>query len=123
MGLTATLERIDERHKLLPRLIGDLVYTVEVEELAGKHLAPYTYEKLYVDLSQPEQQIYKKEMATFRRYLREKGIRMRSPRDFQRFIMRTGRDPRARDALLSRNRALKIAMNSKEKITSRSKHQ
>jgi superfamily II DNA or RNA helicase len=122
MGLTATLERIDERHKLLPRLIGDLVYTVEVEELAGKHLAPYTYEKLYVDLSQPEQQIYKKEMATFRRYLREKGIRMRSPRDFQRFIMRTGRDPRARDALLSRNRALKIAMNSKEKIEALGKH-
>ena len=41
---------------------------------------------------------------------------MRSPRDFQRFIMRTGRDPRAREALLARNRALKIAMNSQEKI-------
>ena len=116
MGLTATLERVDERHKLLPQLIGDLVYTAEVTELAGKHLAPYTYEKLYVNLSKSEQQIYKKEMGTFRRYISEKGIRMRSPRDFQRFIMRTGRDPRARDALLSRNRAIKIAMNSKEKI-------
>ena len=30
--------------------------------------------------------------------------------------MRTGRDPRAREALLARNRALKLAMNSKEKI-------
>jgi superfamily II DNA or RNA helicase len=116
MGLTATFERIDERHKLLPRLVGDLLINLEVEELAGKHLAPYTYEKLFVKLSPQEQQLYRREMATFRRYLREKHIRMTNPRDFQRFIMRTGRDPRAREALLARNRALKLAMNSKEKI-------
>jgi superfamily II DNA or RNA helicase len=116
MGLTATFERIDERHRLLPMLVGDLLCTMEVGELTGKHLAPYTYEKLYVKLSPQEQQLYREEMATFRRYLRENRIRMRSPRDFQRFIMRTGRDPRAREALLARNRALKLAMNSKEKI-------
>jgi superfamily II DNA or RNA helicase len=116
MGLTATYERIDERHKLLPRLVGDLVYNIEVEELAGKHLAPYTYEKKFVELSPEEQQLYDKEMATFRNYLREKRIVMKSPKDFQRFIMRTGRDPCAREALLSRNRALKVALNSQEKI-------
>ena len=116
MGLTATYERIDERHQLLPRLVGDLVYTVAVEELAGKHLAPYTYEKKYVELSNREQQIYNKEMATFKNYLIEKHIVMKSPRDFQRFVMITGRDPRAREALLARNRALKVALNSQEKI-------
>jgi superfamily II DNA or RNA helicase len=116
MGLTATFERIDERHRLLPMLVGDLLCNVEVRELTGKHLAPYTYEKLYVDLSPQEQQLYRKEMEAFRRYLRENRIQMRSPRDFQRFIMRTGRDPRTREALLARNRALKLAMNSKEKI-------
>ena len=116
MGLTATFERIDERHRLLPMLVGDLLCNVEVGELAGKHLAPYTYEKLYVELSPQEQQFYRREIATFQRYVRENRIRMRSPKDFQRFIMRTGRDPRAREALLARNRALKLAMNSKEKI-------
>jgi len=116
MGLTATYERIDERHKLLPRLVGDLVYNIAVDELAGKHLAPYTYEKKYVELSPEEQQLYDKEMATFRNYLRKNRIIMKSPKDFQRFIMRTGRDPRAREALLSRNRALKVALNSQEKI-------
>jgi superfamily II DNA or RNA helicase len=116
MGLTATYERIDERHQLLPRLVGDLVYTVAVDELTGKHLAPYAYEKKYVVLSPEEQQLYNKEMTTFKNYLREKRIVMKSPRDFQRFIMRTGRDPRARDALLARNRALKVALNSQEKI-------
>jgi superfamily II DNA or RNA helicase len=116
MGLTATYERIDERHKLLPKLVGDLVYSVAVEKLTGKHLAPYTYEKKYVELSLEEQQHYEEEMGTFRNYLREKHIVMKSPRDFQRFIMITGRDPRAREALLARNRALKIALNSQEKI-------
>jgi superfamily II DNA or RNA helicase len=116
MGLTATYERIDERHELLPRLVGDLVYNIAVEELTGKHLAPYTYEKMYVELSPREQQLYNKEMATFRNYLREKRIVMKSPKDFQRFIMITGRDPRAREALLARNRALKVALNSQEKI-------
>ena len=116
MGLTATYERIDKRHQLLPRLVGDLVFNIAVEELAGKHLAPYTYEKIYVELAPEEQQVYKKDISVFRRYLREKRIVIKGPKDFQRFIMITGRDPRARDALLARNRALKVALNSQEKI-------
>ncbi len=116
MGLTATYERIDERHQLLPLLVGDLVYNIDVEELTGKHLSPYTYEKKYVDLSFKEQQLYNKEMGTFKRYLREKHIVMKNPQDFRRFIMITGRDPNAREALLARNRALKVALNSQEKV-------
>jgi superfamily II DNA or RNA helicase len=116
MGLTATYERNDERHKLLPRLIGDLVFNIEVNELTGKHLAPYTYEKKYVELAPEEQRLYDEEMGIFRGYLRQNRIMMKSPRDFQKFIMRTGRDPHARDALLARNRALKTALNSQEKI-------
>jgi superfamily II DNA or RNA helicase len=116
MGLTATYERSDERHSLLPRLVGDPVYTVGVEELAGNHLSPYTYEKIFVELTPEEQRAYDSEMATFRLYIKEKGITLRSPEDFQRFIMTTGRDPRAREALLARNHALKIALNSDAKL-------
>jgi len=116
MGLTATYERIDDRHKLLPQLVGDLVYSVEVEELAGEHLSPYVYEKVYVDLSPDDKRLYDREMTVFRNYLKEKRITLRSSRDFQRFIMITGRDQRAREALLSRNRALKLALNSEKKI-------
>jgi superfamily II DNA or RNA helicase len=116
MGLTATYERSDERHSLLPRLIGDPVYSVGVEELAGEHLSPYTYEKVFVELTPEEQRAYDDEMATFRTYLKEKRIVLRSPEDFQRFIMTTGRDHRAREALLARNRALKTALNSEAKL-------
>jgi superfamily II DNA or RNA helicase len=41
---------------------------------------------------------------------------LRSPEDFRRFIMRTGVDPEAREALLARNKALKTALNSEAKI-------
>jgi superfamily II DNA or RNA helicase len=116
MGLTATYERSDERHALLPSLIGDLVYSVGVRELAGKHLSPYTYEKVYADLAPDEQSAYENEMAVFRNYLKERGIVLRSAEDFHKFIMMTGRDPRAREALLARNRAFRIALNSETKL-------
>lgn len=117
MGLTATYERSDERHALLPRLVGDPVYAVNVEELVGKHLSPYDYEKIYVGLTPEEQRAYGDDMAVFKGYLKEKGIFLKSPEDFQKFIMTTGRDRRAREALLARNRALKIALNSDAKLS------
>jgi superfamily II DNA or RNA helicase len=117
MGLTATYERGDQRHTLLPLLVGDPVYSVSVEELtAGKHLSNYTYEKLTVELTPEEQKVYDAEMTLFRGYLSERRIILKTAFDFQRFIMSTGRDPKAREALLARNRALKIAVNSEAKL-------
>jgi superfamily II DNA or RNA helicase len=116
MGLTATYERSDQRHALLPALVGDLVYTAKVEELAGKHLSPYTHEKIYVELTPEEQRVYDEQMGVFNVYLREKGIVLKSAEDFHRFIMVTGRDKRAREALLARNRAVKVALNSEAKL-------
>ncbi len=117
MGLTATYERSDQRHSLLPLLVGDQVYSIDVEELTGKHLAPYVYEKLAVELTPEEQRTYYAEMSIFKNYLFERHIILKSPADFQRFIMTTGRDPRAREALLARNKALKIAVNSEAKLS------
>jgi superfamily II DNA or RNA helicase len=116
MGLTATYERSDQRHALLPALVGDLVYTAKVEELAGKHLSPYTHEKIYVELTPEEQRVYEEQMSVFNGYLRERGIVLKSAEDFHRFIMVTGRDKRAREALLARNRAVKVALNSEAKL-------
>jgi superfamily II DNA or RNA helicase len=116
MGLTATYERSDQRQQVLPLLVGNAVYQVDIEEIAGKHLAPYTYEKISVELTPEEQQKYDSEMRIFRNYLLQKHIVLRSAADFHKFIMSTGRDPRARDALLSRNRALRVAVNSEAKL-------
>lgn len=121
MGLTATYERGDDRHLLLPRLVGDPVHTMDVEELTGEHLSPYDYEKIYVELTPEEQRVYEREMDVFRNYSKEKGFVLKSAKDFRRFIMATGRDRRARKALLARNRALKIALNSEAKLDTLSK--
>ena len=116
MGLTATLEREDGGHKILPRLLGSTVYKLDVDSLAGEHLSPYTHEKILVELTPEEQEVYEQEYKVFRNYLRQKNISLSGPRDFRRFIMRTGNDPKARQALLARNRALKIVFNSEAKI-------
>jgi len=116
MGLTATYERNDERHQLLPRLVGEPVYAARVEDLSGKHLSPYSYEKMFVELTAEEQQVYDREMTVFKDYLSKRGITLRSAEDFQKFIMTTGRDKQAREALLARNRAVRVALNSKAKL-------
>ena len=116
MGLTATYEREDGGHHELPRLVGGRVYQLEVDALAGKHLSPYTHEQILVDLTPDEQKLYRREYGVFTNYLKRKRVALRSPEDFRRFIMRTGSDPEAREALLARNKALKTALNSEAKI-------
>ncbi len=116
MGLTATYERSDQRHSLLSQLVGDPVYSVGIEEIAG-HLSPYTYEKISVELTPQEQQTYEAQMNIFRSFLRQRKITLRSAADFQKFIMTTGRDPKAREALLARNRAIRVAVNSEAKLS------
>jgi len=116
MGLTATYARVDKRHDLLPRLLGNVVYELQPEDLAGVHLSHYRLEKILVDLKPHEQREYEHNYGIFTDYLRRKRIKLRSARDFQFFIMRTGSDPDARKALLARNRALNIALNSSSKL-------
>jgi superfamily II DNA or RNA helicase len=116
MGLTATYIREDEGHKLLPRLVGNVVYELDTEDLAGTHLSHYTLEKVFVNLAPDERREYEENYEGFREYLRKRRINLRNSMDFQRFIMRTGTDPDARRALLARNRALDIALNASSKV-------
>lgn len=116
MGLTATYERPDGYHMELPRLVGGKVYELPPEALAGKHLSTYTLHKVFVELTPREQEEYDRLYKVFTDYLKSNNITLRSPTDFQHFIMRTGRDRNARKALLARNRALEIALNAQAKI-------
>src|SRR5712691_8990452 len=116
MGLTATYEREDMLHLELPRLIGGVVYRLKPEDLAGRYLSDYTLERVNVELTEEEKEEYARNYKVFTDYLEENRIWMRSPLDFQRFIMGTSRDPQARRALLARNRAMSIAFNSQAKV-------
>ncbi len=116
MGLTATYEREDLLHLELPRLIGGVVYRLKPEDLAGRYLSDYAIERVNVELTEGEKEEYERNYRVFADYLEGNRIWLRSPLDFQRFIMRTGRDPQARRALLARNRAVSIAFNSQAKM-------
>lgn len=116
MGLTATYEREDDLHLELPRLVGGKVYELAVQDLAGRHLSEYDLERIQVDLTPEEQTEHDAQHKIFTDYLASRRLVLRTPKDFTRFIMRTGRDPAAREALLARNRAMDIALNSSSKL-------
>ena len=116
MGLTATLAREDGAHVSLMELVGRVVFEMGVDELAGVHLSDYTVQTVHVPLSPEDQLEYDRGYSQYRGFLQKRGIRIRSAADYQRFVMRTGRDPEARRALLARNRAMYIAQNSSSKV-------
>jgi superfamily II DNA or RNA helicase len=117
MGLTATYEREDGLHAALPRLVGGKVYEIGVKKLAGRHLAEYDLKIIKTDLTPKEKEEYDRYYGIYQRFLRRSGITLRTPRDFRRFVMRTGRDAKAREALLARHKARVIALNSRAKLS------
>ena len=116
MGLTATFEREDGLHAELNRLVGGKVFEKRVKELTGTHLSPFRLEKIVVELTEEEKEKYARNQKIFSDYLARINLTIRSPADFQKLIMRSGRDPGARRALLARNKARDIAYNGISKI-------
>ncbi len=116
LGLTATYEREDGRHSELPRLVGGKVFERNVESMEGVHLAPFDLKRIYVKLTPAEEEQYQRDMDIYKNYLRENNLVLRTPRDFERLVMRSGRDRQAREAILARHRARKTALNSASKL-------
>lgn len=116
MGLTATYEREDGAHSEINRLVGGKVFEKKVKELAGEHLSPFRLQKIVVALTEEEQIEYEHNQGLFVDYLRKSNIIIKGPSDFQKIVIRSGRDPNARKALLARNKARNIALNSVSKI-------
>ncbi|OYT25687.1 MAG: helicase [Thermofilum sp. ex4484_82] len=88
LGLTATPEREDNLHLNLGYLVG----------------------------SDEEREKYFELVDKYKRYLSSRGIKIRSIRDFEKLIMRSGLDKEAREALLAWLEARRIAFNAAAKI-------
>ncbi|MHA1148497.1 MAG: DEAD/DEAH box helicase family protein [Promethearchaeota archaeon] len=116
LGLTATFERDDELHEEIPRLIGKKVYEISPKPLAGKFLAAFETQKITVEFTEKEREEYEEAQSTFKNYLISRKIKIRGVKDFQKIVMRSGRDPEAREAILARNRAERLAFNSENKL-------
>ena len=116
LGLTATLSKEDGAMDAITEMVGEQVYESFVDDLAGVHLSDYSIRTVQVPLSEKERLEYDRRYSQYRGYLQKRGIKIRSAKDYQRFVQRTGRDPEARRALLARNRAMDLAQNSSSKV-------
>ena len=117
LGLTATIEREDELHELIPYLTGGVVFHLGSKELSTqKHLAEYVIDRIQVNLTQEEQTEYEANHTKFLTNLRQLGFKAPSMYNFKRLIMMSNKNKIAREAMLARNKANEIALNSKAKI-------
>jgi superfamily II DNA or RNA helicase len=115
LGLTATLGRDENVIAGLEVLVGPVVYEKGVEELAGKYLSDYTVHTVNVPLGPSEKLEYERQFAVYKGFLQRRGIRIRSTHDYLLFVKRSGVDPEARRALMGRNAAMDVALNSRSK--------
>ena len=116
LGLTATFERPDGAHEVIEEIVGPLCHRVDVDDLAGTHLADYDVKRIEVELSEAERTIYDDHQEVFVSYLATSNLDMRSGSDYQKLVMRSGNDPRAREALLAKQRAREVMMNADAKL-------
>jgi superfamily II DNA or RNA helicase len=116
LGLTATFERPDDAHEVVAALLGPLIHRISVDDLAGEHLADYDIKRLTVALTDEERDIYERHQSTFTDYLASSNIQLRSGSDYQELVKRSGTDPRARAALLAKQRAREVTMNAERKV-------
>ena len=116
LGLTATFERPDGAHEVVEGIVGPLVHRIDVDELAGEHLANYDVKRLEVELTPDEREAYERNQEVFTEYLARSNIRMQSGSDYQELVKRSGSDPAAREALLARQRAREIVYGSAAKL-------
>ncbi|WP_123621596.1 DEAD/DEAH box helicase family protein [Halorubrum sp. CSM-61] len=116
LGLTATFERPDGAHETVAELIGDRVYALDVDDLAGDHLAPYDIRRIEVELTPDERERYDAKQGTFVEYVRDAGITFTSGSDYRELVKRSGNDPAAREALLAKQDAREIMMNARRKV-------
>ncbi|BBG24167.1 DEAD/DEAH box helicase [Sulfuracidifex tepidarius] len=116
LGLTATPEREDGRHRLLPSLVGPVVFRLTVDKLKGKYVSDFEVKRIYVELKEDEEERYAELRGKMSLYLKRKKLRLSSLKEFKRLVFLASREKEGREALLAWQEALRIAVNSRSKI-------
>lgn len=116
LGLTATLERTDGRHLELLGAVGPEVHRVEIPDLAGDYLAPYETQVISVALSPEEQVEYTRLRGVYRDFVSSRGISMRAPDGWQRFLIEASRSKEGRAAFKAHLGAKRIAHGTERKV-------
>ncbi|CAA9563536.1 MAG: DNA helicase (Rad25 homolog) [uncultured Thermomicrobiales bacterium] len=116
LGLSATPERQDGRHRDLDTLLGPVVFHKLPADLArDRHIADYVEKRIHVNLSPEEQGRYDALMAEYRWFLATNKIQA-GPQFYQELVRRAGHDPAARAAMRAHHQARMISLNAEAKI-------
>ena len=118
LGLTATLERSDGRHRDLETLIGPTVFHATPAELAGDALSRFEVRRINVELSPTEREKYNQAIQTRNAFLSSQRISLGSLEGWQRFVQTSARTSAGRRAMLAHREARKLALATGAKIRS-----
>lgn len=116
LGLTATLERSDEKHHDLDELVGPLVYSKKPEQLAGGALAEHRIQQIRVELSADERKRYDDLRAVRDQFLADNNIYLGTLKGWQRFVMASARSQEGRAAMLAHREARTLAFGTEAKL-------
>lgn len=115
LGLTATPDRDDGRHKVFLDLVGPIVHRQGIKELAGDILSEYDVHTVEVEMSDADRAAYEESRGQYRGFVDSQGIRM-SGGGWQRFLAATSRSEEGRAALAAYHRQKKLALAHANKI-------
>ncbi len=115
LGLTATPERSDDRHKDLDDLIGPVVYRLSIDKVRGKTLADFEVVRIPVNLSKYEQQRYDESSMMVRQYMVQRR-KTDSTFSWPELCGEVGKDPEARRALVAYRHKQSIEDRAEEKL-------
>ncbi|HVU70492.1 MAG TPA: DEAD/DEAH box helicase family protein [Ktedonobacteraceae bacterium] len=114
LGLTATYPSAEEqrglgRWRLEELLGGPILYALSADDLAGEQLATYRTQRVRVDLTPEEREIYEREFALAMHYVRQHNLLRRFGPNWLSELQRlSARDEGARAALLARQRVSRL---------------
>lgn len=118
LGLTATLEDpegVEGGAARIEALVGPVIYTRTVTELAGEFLAEYRTEVVDVHLDPEERQAYDTAIATYRAFRESRGM-SGGRRGFQHFLREAGRSKEGRQALAAFRESRRILQRTPRKL-------
>lgn len=116
LGLSATVERPDMRHKVLNSLIGPMVFRQSIRALSGRYLAEYQTKVVEAELSQTEKEAYQTARETYLGFVRDSGLSLSTSQGFQRFMYTAVRTPEGQMALKGYFRQKQLAFAPEAKF-------
>ncbi len=115
LGLSATPERTDGAEEDLTRLIGNFVYRLEAQELAGEYLADYIVERIEVELSKEERMMYQTERQIYLNFRRKMNLPYGQD-GWRMFLIQSARSEDGRRAMKAYRNYKKIALGTDSKM-------